>query len=571
MAAWLPNLRTHIISAESDTEKSREKIATISRKLIEVALSDNSLTTTFETSVWPAICQDELHADIFLDELIKIALHMGSDEEGLEVLGSILGSVGMATTRGKVLSRLRKALNRTSLRPTRQLPDNNIWSEICILLRICLSMSFDNSVQVQTHLPELFHIVTMLSNTGLPEIRVVVRRLLVNSIHTMCTTFTLDETKLTRLTAILQMLSDPRSELFISVPRLWRDGVSMSAKSDTIGSTITTTEGLAMILSEVIVVAAPSVDVSNVWRCRWMSLVASTAFQSNPAIQPRAFTVMGAIVNGEENGEEDSVNDDLLYQLLVALRNGIILFLEDSGNGELLVAIVSCLTRMMEKLPMVSRYGLQLFWLAVSLVRLVPLGMYNCSALFLEAVLNNIRNTGDFQNGRLVQVLLQGRVQLEDAALELDNVYGVHFTADNFHLALCASLVKGLTEAVTRPTCLKVLTTLLAITGSNLLPGVKFPEDVTCLTYVALLISRCGSNEEAADIMWLVGVDLPLGIVPSQIIGMVDPSVMKDKDLLLNCALGIVDFSCLEDTVQYMCLLWLRTVAEKRPTVIWHL
>ncbi len=44
--------------------------------------------------------------------------------------------------------------------------------------------------------------------------------------------------------------------------------------------------------------------------------MASTAFQNNPAIQPRAFTVMGCLAREE-------VDDDLLYQVLVALRNSI--------------------------------------------------------------------------------------------------------------------------------------------------------------------------------------------------------------------------------------------------------
>jgi neurofibromin 1 len=561
MAPWLPSLRTSLIPTDLDSDKAREKVASIFRKLIEVAISDVTPITTLEQSIWPAICQDEIYIDIFFEEVIKSALGFGIDDERTEILGSIITSLGTITIRGKLLSRLRKALNRTSLRPTRQLADNTVWSEICVLLRLCLSTSFDSGAQSQLYLPELFHLVTMLANTGSSDVRLMVHRLLVNTIHAMYTTFPLEENKLVRLKALLLSLSEPRSDLLFNISA--RDNAIPSVQDSGIPA-LMATESLAIVLSETTTVAAPSVDMSNAWRSRWMSLVASTAFQSNPAIQPRAFTVMGCLAR-------EDVDDDLLYQVLVALRSSIVRFMEDN-DSEMLIAIVTSLTKMMDKLPSASRYGLQLFWLALSLVRLVPLGLYNCTTLFLESVLSNIATSGEFKGGRIVQILLQGRLPLEDAALQLDEIYGIHFNIENFHFAVCASLVKGLTDSVTKGTAVRVLSTFLETTSSSLPQGSRFPKDVSCLPYLGLLMSRAMTPEEAKDNLWLAGWTSARDESSSEnVLDIVDLQVIKDKELLLNAAIGIVDFHYLEDTVQNRGLLWLNRVAARRPTVILHL
>jgi len=559
MAPWLPGLRTSLIPNDVDGDKAREKVAAIFRRLIEVAISDPALNTTLEQSIWPAISRDEIYIDIFLEEVVKAAVGFGAEDERTEIAGSIISSLGTMTIRGKLLSRLRKALNRTSLRPTRQLPDNTVWSEICVLLRLCLSTSFDSGVQAQLFLPEVFHLVTMLANTGSTEVRLVVHRLLVNTIHAMCTTFDLEESKLAKCKQLLVSISDPRNDSLFHIPSR-----EIPSVQDVAIPALAATETLAILLSEVSIVAAPSVDMSNAWRSRWMSLVASTAFQSNPAIQPRAFTVMGCLAR-------EDVDDDLLYQVLVALRNSITRFMEDN-DSEMLIAIVTSLTKMMDNLPSASRYGLQLFWLALAIVRLVPLSLFNSTVLFLDAVMTNISTSGEFKDGKMVAMLLQGRLPIEDAAVQLDEIYGIHFTTENFHFAVCATLAKGLTDSVSKATTVRVLSSFLETTGSSIPHGSKFPQDVSCLPYLGLLISRSITLEEAKDCLWLAGIDVSIDNVASEeFLEFLDLETVKDKELLLNAAIGIVDFHYLEDVVQNRLLFWLNRIATKRPTVILHL
>lgn len=570
MAPWIAGLRTSLLVSEPDGEKGREKVASIFRKLIDVTMSEPALTFTLEQSVWPAIYQDEVLLDIFLEELIKAALQAyPQDDQQIEILASVLTSFGTITLRGKIISRLRKSLNRSSLRPTKTLPENVVWPEISILLHFCVALSFDSGVQSQLYLPEIFHVVTMLASTGPPDFRVMVQKLLVNSVHAACTSFHLDDTKLSKLKASLEHLSDSRNDVFSTLPNHFtfsRDTASSSMNQQEMGPALSAIENLAMLLFEICAVAAPSTDMANAWRSRWMSLVASTAFQNNPAVQPRAFTVMGCLAREE-------VDDDLLYQVLVALRNSVGRFGDDVNNSEMLVAIVTSLSKMMAKLPSASRYGMQLFWLALSLLRLVPPGLFSCTALFLEAVLTNIGTTSDLRGPHMAQHLLQGRVQLEEAALPLDDAYGVHFNADNFHLAVCATLVRGLSDTVTKGAALRVLATFLDMTGwPSSQTAEKRLADVAASPYMALILARAVGDEELKESLWLAGISHPPP--PSRMRrrrDVLDLDAMKDKDLLLNTSIELIDFQYLEDAVQKSLLQWLDDLAVQRPMVIAHL
>lgn len=336
----------------------------------------------------------------------------------------------------------------------------------------------------------------------------------------------------------------------------------MSTTQDA-GPSLAATENLAAVLFEICSVAAPSIDISNAWRSRWMSLVASTAFQNNPAIQPRAFAVMGCLAREE-------VDDDLLYQVLVALRNSVGR-LGDDTNSDMLISIVTSLSKMMAKLPSASRYGLQLFWLAISLLRLVPPALFNCTAQFLEAVMTNISTVGDLRGDKMGPLLLQGRIQLEEAALPLDDAYGIHFTPENFHFAVCACLARGLADTTTKTNAMRVLSAFLDMAGNPVGDAGSPPDDLSRSPYMALILARTVESDELRDSLWLAGIDPSLlrDITGQQRYD--DLGGMKDKDLLLNTAIELIDFQYLEDALQNRTLQWLTELAAARPSVIMHL
>ncbi|KAG6204255.1 hypothetical protein E4U50_005347 [Claviceps purpurea] len=557
-APWLSGLRSTVLVVDIDGEKGREKVASFLRKLIEVAVLDPSLTFVLEQYIWPSISQDEPLLDIFVDELIKIALGYSTQPDTLEVLSSVMTGLGTITLRARIICRLRKALNRSSLRPTRQLPDNMVWEEVQVLLRFCLALSFDNRVQSQMFLPEVFHLITMLANWKGGEVGSLVYKLLINSVHAICASFSLDDLRALRLRSIMEIFANSRGEIFAPPLSFASEGASASTNQES-NLALITTEKLMDILYEVCSIAAPSVDVANAWRARWMSLVASTAFQNNPAIQPRAFTVLGYLAKEE-------VDDDLLYQVLVALRNSVRQCGED-GNSEMLLSIITSLTNLMPKLPSASRYGFQLFWLAISLLRLVPASLFDFTAQFLDAVLKHIGSIGNVKGDRMVVLLLQSRTQLEEAVLPLDNAYGIHFEHDTFHFAVCACLVRGLTDTATRSSIKQALLTLGMIFRSAM-PSSKGPEHTVCQSpYLALLLAFGMTEDDLIDSVWWYDLK-PRGFPNySGLRSVQGIEKTPDKDLFLLSVIELIGFHYLDDAGQARSLHWLIVLAQARSSV----
>lgn len=566
MAPWLANLHSQVLMSGEDSERGKERLAAIARKLIDITVHEPRLYTSFQQNAWCVISKDEGLLDVFLEELIKSATNFGFGSEGAETIGSIASSFGTLAIRGKIITRIRKVLNRSSLRPTRHLVDNAVWNDICVMLRLCLAISFDSRVQAQMYLPELFHIITMVVNCGSILVRSTVHSLLVNTVHSICVSFPLEEARLTQLKGILASLSEPKVCLLFSLNRpASRDALSIQERGGE-PTTATSMELITNLLLEIAAVAAPSTDMANIWRARWMSLVASTAFQSNPAIQSRAFAVMGCLAR-------EDVDDDLLYQVLVALRNALSRFLEN-GDHEMLTSIVTSLTRMMENLPPTSRYLYQLFWLAMALVRVGHGHVFNCSAALLEATLKTIALSGEFKENRVIPVLLQGRIPVEEAAAAIDDLHNIRFTPETFHFAVCATLTKGLQDPSTKPSALRTLTAFLEVIAANTPENSHWGIDVPIPPYLPMVLTRTTGVTEMKEVMWIVGVALSEDSDATYLDGdlckmaatMMD--AMSEQSLLLIGALAVVDFRSCEESIQKYTLSMFTQMARRRPEVL---
>ncbi|KAK6527837.1 Ras GTPase activating protein ira2 [Orbilia ellipsospora] len=562
MAPWLVNLHSQVLALDGDSERGKERLAGIARKLIEITVNETTLYTNFQQNAWSVISRDESLLEVFFEELIKSAINYGFGSAEAEVIGSIAASFGTLTMRGKIIARVRKALNRTSLRPTRHLKDNVIWKEMCVLLRICLAISFDSRAQAQMFLPELFHIITMVVNCGTANVRTTVHSLLINTVHSICTSFPLDDENLGKLKVILASLSEPKLGLLFSIHRQTsRDGnlIEENRSPAESNSSTSSTETITNLLLEIIAIAAPSVDMANIWRARWMSLVASTAFQNNPAIQPRAFAVMGCLAR-------EDVDDDLLYQVLVALRSALARFVEQ-GDAEMLVSIITSLTKMANNLPPSSRYLHQMFWLAMSLIRVGPPSLFNCSAGLLQAVLRVIASSDEFKDGRMAVVLMQGRFTVEEAAAAVDDLFGINFEIEYFAYSVCFCIVKGLSDPTTRAATLRTFTTFLEVVTANIPESMKGDVHPSYIPYLSCLVPRAANADDWKDI-WLGAATLQKEEAIMNWAQLI-PRIIDagQKELLLCLALAVIDFRMSDESIQTAGLQLFEYTAAHRPDV----
>lgn len=166
----------------------------------------------------------------------------------------------------------------------------------------------------------------------------------------------------------------------------------------------------------------------------------------------------------------------------------------------------------------------------------------------------------------MAPLLLQGRAPLDEAALPLEEIYGIHFEQDTFHLAVCACLARGLTDTMTRQTTMRVLASFLRMTCD--VEGWEKPEVTQTSPYLSLLVARAVSNHEIKDSLWSAGIDADnIGLLngtrkPPEL------EVMSDNALLLITSIELIDFQYVEDTVQTRSLDWLNILAKERPFVV---
>lgn len=186
-----------------------------------------------------------------------------------------------------------------------------------------------------------------------------------------------------------------------------------------------------------------------------MGLVTSSAFQVSPAVQVRAFVTLSTLASSD-------VDDDLLYQMLVALKSAFLSY-TDISDTTVMVSMLRCIRKVVLALPPHSRYLSQLFWLAVVLLQTGHMNLYDEAVQLLQASLERMHNHGWFKDRGVAATLLEGRVPLEDVTNQIDTVLNLSFKS-NFSFALAAIIFKGIRQQVLKDHAESALRSLLRIT-----------------------------------------------------------------------------------------------------------
>jgi hypothetical protein len=78
-------------------------------------------------------------------------------------------------------------IGKTTLKPTPTLEENPHWNEIAALTRLALvsTSQCKQAVQVQLFVPEIVHLVTLISSTGTVGIRLSVHGIVMNMLQTL--------------------------------------------------------------------------------------------------------------------------------------------------------------------------------------------------------------------------------------------------------------------------------------------------------------------------------------------------------------------------------------------------
>ncbi|KAJ2855048.1 Ras GTPase activating protein ira2 [Coemansia erecta] len=198
----------------------------------------------------------------------------------------------------------------------------------------------------------------------------------------------------------------------------------------------------------------------NSWRARWTTLVTASTFVFNPAIQPRAFVLLGKLAAFDE------VDDDLLYQTLATLR-GALASLGETDEA-LPISVLLCLVNMVGNLPPDSSYLASLFWVGIAVMQIGHLALYKVGLSLISKVMRTLDACGAFmpENGEGFQhFLMSARVAVEKAADQMDEAVGISFRY-SFCSALSLLLLRGMEDMSTKDEAYEVLLQVIGIVAN---------------------------------------------------------------------------------------------------------
>ncbi|CAF4208581.1 unnamed protein product, partial [Didymodactylos carnosus] len=461
MTKWLPNLTRF---CKQNDDNKRQKVAQILDKLITLTIEEDEMYPSIQAKIWSNIGQVSDLLDIVLDCFIKRSVLGGLGSLQAEILADT--AVALASSNSllfsrKVIGRLCRLIEKTCMSPTPTLEQHLIWDDIAILLRYLLMLSFNNSLDVASHLPFLFHIVTLLVSTGPLTLRASTHGLVINIIHSLCTcsqpTFSDETQRVLRLS--LAEFSLPKFYCLFGLSKVksasvtaFRTGIVRQQHAST-GSllpqqerTMTAVvayspceqERMSLLSLETItdtlleLMEACMGDITQCeWLAQWQELAKRFAFQFNPALQPRAIIVYGCI--------SKQTSDADIKQLLRILVKA----LESFVDIDLIDSIIMCLTRLLPLLSQESPIHKFMFWIAVSILQLEETQLYASGLALLEQNLHTLDHMGTsiFEMGTLEKIMMDAREPLEWQFKQLDASMGLSFKS-NFNFALVGHLIK---------------------------------------------------------------------------------------------------------------------------------
>lgn len=252
-------------------------------------------------------------------------------------------------------------------------------------------------------------------------------------------------------------------------------------------------------------ISVADVDQSNTWRSRWLSLVTTGSFRSNPAIQPRLLVTLGCLADSE-------VDDALLYQLVNALRTTLDEYPMKDGSEMILNSLIfACAKLVGARLKPgysgpESAYLNEMFWLAVVALELSDGLTYALAVTFVEVCVKAIALADLPQPQYLPTYLLRSRKSLEPAVDSLDEIVGVNFNR-SFSFSMAALLAKGMKSQASRDIVRSAAGVMLEFSSkhqikpneaSDRLETVRPTISFEVLPYLAILIPIINTSDELA-------------------------------------------------------------------------
>nr|CAB3264303.1 neurofibromin [Phallusia mammillata] len=456
MEPWLFNLPAFVCS----TEIKRNKVKSVIQKLIELTIAEKEFYPSVQIKVWGNLGKMSGLTDLILESFVETSSQGGLGSLKAEVMADTAVSLAvnnMKIVSSKLINLLCTIVDKTSLRPTPTLEKHKHWDEIAILARFLLMLSFNNNLDVATHLPNLFHLVSLLLSTGPLSLRASIHGLVINIIHSLLTCnqpeFKEETRQILRLSltefclpkfyqffgisnvksaADTAFQSEPVKKGETSLSLVPKRGSAASVNGCRENDDVINLSFLDVVSDALLeVMEACMKDVADCdWLSEWRDLSQKFAFQYNPSLQPRALVVFGCI------NKQPSLRH--IKKILTIMGKS----LESQADPILLEASLLALTRLQLLSGASPELKSTFFWVALSAMQMNEERLYAAGLSLLEQNMHHIDELGLLTSQPLSKVFMKSRSSFEQYFQPLDVAVGLSF-ASNFHFAFATHLLKG--------------------------------------------------------------------------------------------------------------------------------
>ncbi|KAJ4479043.1 hypothetical protein J3R30DRAFT_2708420 [Lentinula aciculospora] len=544
MSPWIKNLELFANPTSALFERSGARLRDCIRVLTDLSVNLPEMATNgVQKYIWDEAGQLNGNIiDIIFDELVRSATDGGIGTHRCEIVAHSISAISSSSIaiRGRLFSKLRKAIIKASPRMLRIPSHNTGWLEVSTLLRIALVAGTEtiHPLNNQLYVPEIVHIVTLVAGVGSTLIRKSVYGIVLNLVQSLYLA-RLDEGPAPELLQLIEEMSTQENVLnLFGLSRSTPTSEYSSFDGDKDKAVIYQQEELTALLVHFMDVSSGSKGQLNVWKARWMSLATASAFQYSSMIQMRSFTALGALATSD-------VDDDFMYQMLMAFRTAL-MQPDNISDITALVSMLRCITKAVPGLQTDSRHIPQLFWLGVAFLQSSHMAFFEDGAALLTLTMKEMEKRGTFLGAPVAVRLLDARSPIEEPAQQFDSTLQLSCDS-NFSFSLAAVLFKGMRHSGLRNSAEEALRTLLRITvhfGAQLQsdPANGDPTfvDPDALGYFIALLATSTTTTDYRALLQGCGIQDTLSLD--------DQTMMSISDEISNVPLVSIDMLGINDS-----------------------
>ncbi|KAI9331843.1 hypothetical protein BDR26DRAFT_824234, partial [Obelidium mucronatum] len=496
LSPWLKNLVvfTNPTAAENEDKPKLDilklKLKSLVKLLIEATVKEVELFHLIQTNLWTVIGNVDGILPIIMETFIQTSTDNGIASNHTQVLTNTLRSITTNNSEVVTSTIIGRLLELVGSATIQDLINTGTWTEVAVLIRYLLMLSFDDVIDIEKHLPDLFHIITLVAGYGQPLIRGSVHGITINLVHNVCTKLRSSSGKtspvLSDMLAVLETLSDNKFKVKFGISNSGDDSEAWSTGKNDLSVSFANEASANEILEgvdpydlkditnelvKVVYAGCGDKDLASAWKDRWFQLIVTSTFNFS-YVQSRTFITLGAL-------SRESSSIDVLFSTVQSLMG----YLPLNLTG-LVVSITTCITDVIHGIPRNPETFTilkSLFWVALGLIQICDVHIFSAGAALLIEIIEILDKNKQFVEFGFTETLKESRRSVFlKLAMDLDDMTGIWFSSD-FGFAFTATVLKGFKFEKTREQTVALLKLALDVSGRNPPEGVP----VTGHDYVA--------------------------------------------------------------------------------------